>query len=264
MAISISEPIAAVVTTDAFATYSIGPFTPTANAVIFLHIAATDLATQGTPTITNLQDTASRTWTLIDSIAYTNTDEYKLFAYWAPAGASPSSTTIDVTFDENLAGCILQVLEMTGVNTTNPKVQSDTTDSGNLTVSYSLNSAPDSQNAVVALNQIRRNPPGWTPEAGWYEWLDNAHTNPANGLCVWTKTGDQTVTATGTNGTNWGIIYEVRAGSKTITTDIQSLIKETLTLSYETLSITTSGKTVTHSVEANIQGRKFYYIVAII
>lgn len=195
-------------------TYTVGPFTPAANSVIGLAVSAVNTTAGAVPTISSI--TGGTTYSAGSgrgrAQATTDTDEYKVFFYTAFAGASPSSTTLTVTFSATMEGCDLEVLQFTNADLTTP-ISTVSVNSGQPaasgTINASLAAAPASTSMTVAVVATRRTPFGWTPDAGWVEQYNNGGSSPINTMYVSTRQGTQTFHATGTSQKFWFVILEV-------------------------------------------------------
>ena len=101
-------------------------------------------------------------------------------------GRTPSSVaTATATWSEGILACCASIGEIVRVNTTTPIKQSNTLDNPSGTnPSASLSIAPDSDSSTVFASIQRRSPPGWTPEAGWTEYMDTGVGTPVTSLYV--------------------------------------------------------------------------------
>lgn len=204
-------------TANASAYIASAGFTPGANSLLIMAVAATDTA--ATFNISSITEASfDLTWVQIANTEWDNATVFADFtAYYALVGGSPSGTgNLTINWSEAITGCLVWVGEFTGHNTTTPIKAGQLTSASQAAgvETASLPSAPDGDSMVVYLNQIYRNPPAWDGSGdGWTEHMDAGHDTPANGLWVASKAADQTITFTGTNGTSWGIMFEIDAAA---------------------------------------------------
>lgn len=209
--------------TDA-STYNIataGAFTPNADGLLICIVEGAKTA-DAVFDMTSLTSTGmSLTWTQYATVyTWTNTQFYRLHIFTAPVGGSPASVTaVNALWDQTILACDGWIGEWAGANRTTPIKQANSQSNASGTdPTCSLSVAPDADSNVLFIAMTRRNPPGWTPEAGWTEDMDTGVSTPVTGLYVAhvTSGSDQTFTSTGTDALNFSVIMEIDAAATSL------------------------------------------------
>lgn len=202
MAISISEPVAETADTSNTNTYTLGAFTPTANALLVVFAFATGTVAAATMTGGGMQ------WFRVASQLFNTTDTAYVFVAQAPA--SPSSTT--VTFDctgDNATGCILMAFQVTGHNPFVPIKQVVTgANAGSANPALTVGTM-NTNNGYCAGFGMPRNPPTSAPPTSWTEIADIGVNLPAQGGTGAFRAGGETgttVTFTSSSAA-WGAVF---------------------------------------------------------
>lgn len=243
MAIGITEAVAELFSTSNSATYSLGAFTPTANAVLVVFASVT-ASVSGNYAMSG----GSLTWHRLplQIVVYWGgnwgpADEHHCEAFWAYTGASPGSTTI--TFDcsgDNATGCSMVCFSITGADLLTPGFAIDesgvVTDmsgpirnwvantgdaSANPNTTFWGRRASDTnmetQNGYCYMVAMDRSAPAVTAPASWTEIADGGHSNPPAGAEAAYRAGGETgssVTTTAAS-SNWFIaLVEVYADGR--------------------------------------------------
>ena len=174
--------------------YAFGAFTPTANSLLGVVVGVT-----GTNPLPTISDDGGLTWTLRQ-----NNDSASLsIRMWtAPTPASPTSTTITISFTGATSG-IGEVVEVAGGT-----FGQSTTGSGTAgtTPAATMAAAINTTSAVVATVINLTNPAGITEPADYTESQDIGHVAPATGLeSAFRASGEtaSTITWGGTSASNW-------------------------------------------------------------
>lgn len=205
--ITVAEQVETVDATNG-TSYTSGSFTPPANSLLVCHFSGAAVV-GNTLSGTITAASSGYTWTPLSGMPVRkSSNDFEVRAWWTTTGASPASMTVTISgYAQNLTSGITEVLAFSGADLAAP-TQVTVNNTGAVRPDTDLAATPDATSAVVMVNQIVRNPPGWTAEAGWTQHTSVA-SDQANGLSIWSKTGDGSFTATGTNGASWGFIYEV-------------------------------------------------------
>lgn len=209
--INVSRPVAGLASTSNTATFSMTAFTPTANSLLVLFVAATGTAAAA-PTVSN--SGVALTWTR--EIRFANSGHlYCIF--WAKAGASPGSIT--VTFScagDNATGATLSIHEITGYdrNRENPirqvKIVSNT---ASTTPSITFDNALDNRNGYIVGWAGLVNTTASTPPSGFTESDDIAYGSPNAKLSTARRNGGLT-TAGPISFTNTASVASVAMGAE--------------------------------------------------
>ncbi len=197
--------------------YPIGAaFTPAADTLLLGVNGSVD-QTDAAYTLNSLNTSPNvLTWTSIRAAStFTSTQFARLGSFSALVGGSPESVNITAVHSEAVTGHSGWIGEFTGHNPTTPiKSNHNGVNDGTTDPNVSLTSAPDADSLVLGCASCSRNPPAWTPEAGWTEHMDNGHINPAWGLGVYSNTSaDQSFTTTGVDVSHCSQIYEIDAAA---------------------------------------------------
>lgn len=203
MAIVVTTPIATLVDNTDQTSYSMAAFTPTANAILAVFVSAAATLAAGTMT------GGSLTWTRRTSVTFNGgIDTFYLFT--APTGASPGSTT--PTFDctgDNATGCIMDLIELTGLNNSSPVRQFKAGNGSSSGPTLTMDSALQTDKAYFSGFGCSRNPAGGAAPASWTPTANTGHTSPTRGYSGAYRVGGETgttVTFTAGASTNWGMI----------------------------------------------------------
>lgn len=201
MAIAISEPVAEVANTANQDTYSTGSYTPTANALQVVLIAAT-----GT-NVDNGVTGGGMTWR--NAGGFIGTAVYAI--YWAQADGAPGATT--VTFDSTggtPSGCMMAVFEVTGHNANNPINQTATlTGLGATapTLTFPANLKTANGYAAFAINLTNTaSTSGIVGPLNWTETANIAFNTPTTGMQAGYRAAGETtdtITWAGVSATAW-------------------------------------------------------------
>lgn len=201
--VTISEPTADVASGTDSNTYSFASFTPAANSILIVFVAASGTV-QADPTVTD----GVNSWTLEASQNYNTTAT--LYMFWTKAANSLVTITFTAASDQP-NGAAMAILEVAGgdVVTLNPIRQRKPTSGGASDPVISMDLAFVVTNGAICGPSASRNPAAWVPPVSpaWVETADTGHTSPTNGLEAAYVVGETgtTVTYTGTDG-NWGAI----------------------------------------------------------
>ena len=197
--VSISEPIAEIVSSSNVADYDFGSFTPTAGALLVCIAGAK--GTTGVGSMLNVSGT-SLTWTTEKTQTFSG--GASVYMMWAKVPASPSASVYRVnTGADPATGCIAYMWSITNydAHTLNP-------------IRQSASGSATSTNATCTFGQAMNTGNGYV--AAWFGSLSssnpaNVSTSPSSG--AWTEVGDN---GFGTPTTNGSGAY--RVGSETGTT----------------------------------------------
>jgi hypothetical protein len=190
MAVTITEPTVEVASTTNAASYALGSFTPSANALLLAFAvvgAGTDAGT--------ISSTGGLSWTRVGlKQTYNTTDRVHCFR--AQASGTPAACVISYTQVGNATGCVLFVFQVTGHNQTSPirQVAQNATTAANPTATFSI--ARLTGNGTVAGFGMPRNPPASTvPNVNWTETLDTGVGTPNLGASGGYRASGETATA---------------------------------------------------------------------
>lgn len=222
---AISDPVAltsAGVTTDS-TTYD-APVTGALSVddIIICITHLVDSAAIGSATFSNNGGTGtfSFTNTAVGSldgnsaaVETTDTSIYRVQIGWARC-TSAGTLILRATLAGTQQGGAVTAMPLRGTHLTDP-VRGVITNSGAASrPTYTLANAPRTGSWMVSADNIRRNPPAWTVEAGgaWLEDVDAGQATPVHGWYVaHRESEDQSTTySAGTNGTWRGLMIEVQ------------------------------------------------------
>lgn len=195
------------------AAYPTASFTPSNNCLL-VAIAGSVHSAAGY-TMSSMTDSGpGLTWNQHRVDVVTITSFYRLEIRWAWVRVA-SAMVLTATYDTTIQGCDLWVGEWSGADPGNP-IRSNSVSASNASgvdPAATLSSAPLAGSTVVTCALCRRNPPNFTPEAGWTEEMDNGVSTPVIGQNVWRVTtgSDQAFTSTGTDAQNLTTIFEIVA-----------------------------------------------------
>lgn len=175
--INVSTPVAGLASTNNAATYSMTAFTPTANSLLVLFVAATGTVAAA-PTVSN--SGVALTWTR--EIRF-ESGGHLYCIFWARVGANPGSIT--VTFScagDNGTGARLSIHEITGYdrNRANPIRQANIVlnNTASTTPSITFDNALDNRNGYIVGWSGLVNTTASSPPSGFTESDDIAHGAP--------------------------------------------------------------------------------------
>jgi hypothetical protein len=210
MAVAISAPTTAVASTSNATTYSLGSFTPTANALLIVMVFCTGLSAGS-----NMSNTGTAlTWTPItnsvissNGITYDTNDQARMYMAQVPSSVSASVISFNVV-GGNGTGCVMICFQITGHNPTFPQAA----------VVYSAATSTNVTMTVPAKNTNNAYVAGWggqlgagssTPPTSWTENGDVSYNNPtSNGAGAFRAGGETSTSVAFTNtSTNWGAMY---------------------------------------------------------
>jgi hypothetical protein len=149
--------------------YNTAAVSPAAGSVVLLTVHGFIAASvqPAAPTISG----AGLTWTLVASVDTDNAGTDRATAFLFTGIGTPSSGAITITFASSMSSVGWIVDEFTGVNTSNPVVQSNatTTASGATSASTTLAAFADATNnaAFACFGVQASGADTFTPEAGW-------------------------------------------------------------------------------------------------
>jgi hypothetical protein len=220
--VAISDPIAQVWadSTGNVSTYDSGTTASlSVDDVVLVFVVNVDGTTVDKATPSKIGGTATvGTFTEIGDITQTDTDEYRITAWWVKVTGA-GTLQVRATFGDNQTGCNIGLVPLRGTDLTTPirevtgTPQVDTNASTASKPSFTLPAAAAASSWTFAIASIRRNPQGYTnSEAGWSLDISGGLTTPANFYGFWHKeSGDDTFAADGgTNGTWRGLMFEVQ------------------------------------------------------
>lgn len=186
-------------------------YTPSANALVLAMVVNT-AGTAGTPTFSG----NNLTWVEIATVPFLSS-QYRLTVFRAMGGA-PSAGTGTASFGGTQTGCIIRVIEFTGVDTSGSDgsgalVQTNSTSNTSANPALNLNAIASSRNAVVGLSGNTLNPYGGVTETDWTEDQDVGHLLPTTGGFTMYRlaTSDNSLAITAANAT-WALVgVEIKA-----------------------------------------------------
>lgn len=209
MALAISEPTAEATDNSDGTSYApLAAYTPTANALQVVMVAAAGTTAAGTMT------GGGMTWTR--QVSQASGAGTTVYIFTAQAGASPSSC--DPTFDctgDGATGVTMAVLEVTGHNSSSPIAQVGTGAANAANPVATMAGAMNTNNAYIGAVGVNRAAPAYTPPGSWTETCDTGHTTPNGGMEVAYRIGGETgttVTWTGSSGNYAAAVIEIAAG----------------------------------------------------
>lgn len=176
MALAITVPVAVMADTSNVVTYSFAAFTPTANSLLLVFANAVTTVVQ--PTVAG----GSLTWNPL--INFISGASRSINCFYADVGASPVSTTIQVSFTGDAGtGCGGIVYQITGHNATNPFAQTNSVNAGSgANPSVTLSQNMNTNNGYIVFFTNGNNPPAATPPSSWTEDADTGYATPTGGV----------------------------------------------------------------------------------
>lgn len=182
--------------------YDVTVSLPTADEWLFLAIGNQE--TSGTPETVSSVVGCNLTWTLIGTVIF---DTSKRLTWYQGTGASPSGTTITVTFGATTNGFQAVAIQSVDFDPTTPVVQEKTgTDAATHPVTVTLDNALGSANNwILSAFGIDANA-AITEESGASEYPTDGigHASPASRLAVHWRQNDTALTADSAANRNWG------------------------------------------------------------
>ena len=222
---TIAEPVAHLASAVDATSYSLGAFTPAANAVLLVFAFAENNIDASGWAVTG----GGLTWTKKASILFNSVDTGYLF--WAYTGAAPASCTITFSDGTPVAtACMIAPFQITGVNVTDPDpIRQVKTNSALNTANpnATLDSAMLTGNCYVAAYGCNSNPPTTTPPSGWTETMDEGvgggSQQPFACSAAYRVNGETGSTVTFTAAiASWGmIVAELNGGTSVRITELR-------------------------------------------
>lgn len=192
-------------------TFVTASITPTANALVLLWITNEHLA--GTPAVISSVTGCSLTWESIDNVNYGSNCRLSLYR---TLGASPTTGAVTVTYPSSEWSAVWSIEQITGVSTSGSNgsgaiIQSaqasDGTTGNTLTVTLGAMAAGSMDMCGWSFNI---NDVTFSAGGGWTQLASPQIARPIQILTAYNTTGDNTATATSTNGgSRGGIAVEI-------------------------------------------------------
>lgn len=164
MAFAASEPVAGVASTSNNTTYSLGSFTPTAGALLFVEVSTSGNDNDGSISNTG----TSLTWNRVATVLTGAGGGFSTRLFWAVVPASVSASVITFTPSGGISGCLMSIIQVTGQNPgSNPIRQYTTTNGTGTSPNPTMAAAMKTENAYVLCGGIEgittiTDPSGWT------------------------------------------------------------------------------------------------------
>lgn len=205
MPIVVSKPVAVIASTANATSYSTASFTPAANSLLVVFVAA-DGTTAAAPTLTG----TGLTFTL-KAVLNFNGGIDTLYAFWARVPAAPSATTL--TFDcsaDPATGCVILTHQITGcfrgAGAGDPFKQFAVNTGASATPGVTFGSALKTENAYLLAFGINRTSPAGVPPTGWTADGEDGHSVPIAGGAYASRVNGETGTtyAFASANANWG------------------------------------------------------------
>lgn len=169
-------------------------FTPTANAIIWVHFHGRDTAAPNIPTIS---DSAGLTWTSVFAGQFNSSN--RNWIGWAVAPASPASMTVTADWGASITTSCGRAFETTGADSTTPVVVSSNVSASGSSTTPASGTVPTITAGNVQLLFISTRAGSSVAEGGgaWTELYDIDGTGlSCHTACYYSTTGDTTPTAT--------------------------------------------------------------------
>lgn len=208
MAIGITALTSGSTETD-LSTFTSTSFAPDGDACLLAYVVPgkTDGST-GTPTsVTGF----GLTWTLVDSDAISS-NNLKAYVYYAVTPSSPpGSDNLSVNFSTAQHNASWHVLQLTGVDTADPIVQSNSANGTQTLTQVTLPGSVDGANAVVGFMAMNTNTFSWVAGSGYtLIGTEQGRNSPTQRTaCEYDLTGTSNVIVATTGGTAPRIILGV-------------------------------------------------------
>lgn len=216
MVLAVSEPVNAIDSTVNGRTYSFASFTPTGDSLLVL-------ITEVTGTGIDLLDPSDdETFTWIERVMVGGASTR--FAIWTSQMAvSPGANVVDINThaDDEGTGCMGQLFEVTGHDTTTPHVQSQGNDTGlsSTDPNWTPASALNTNNCYLGCVFNSDATPNIDPPTSWTELTDEGHFTPSTGMeAAYRVNGETGTTITwGASSTLWRVLgIEIAVASAAI------------------------------------------------
>lgn len=172
-----------------------GSFTPTANAVLVVHVHGVNATAPGVPTISG----GGLTYTQVSSTSGTFNSTNRCATLTAPVGASPSAMTVDADWGAAITNGAIAVFEITGADTTTPVLTGTNAGGTGTSTTPASSAVPAITAGNVQIFTVASRAASVAPESGAWTELYDAGPTSCRVAGYYNTAGDTTPTATTTS-----------------------------------------------------------------